>query len=38
MLFTLRSAWLTGEVLDLNGGAHPMRYPGVHGHVMRPFG
>jgi len=38
VLFTLRSAWLTGEVIDLNGGAHLMRYPDVHGHVMRAFG
>lgn len=30
-----RSAWLTGEVLDLNGGAHLKRYPDVLGHVMK---
>jgi 3-oxoacyl-[acyl-carrier protein] reductase len=30
-----RSSWLTGEVLDLNGGAHLKRYPDVMGHVMR---
>jgi NAD(P)-dependent dehydrogenase (short-subunit alcohol dehydrogenase family) len=30
--------WLTGEVLDLNGGAHLQRYPDIHGHVMRAFG
>lgn len=29
--------WLTGEVLDLNGGAHLQRYPDIHGHVMRAF-
>ncbi|HYJ56298.1 MAG TPA: SDR family oxidoreductase [Mycobacterium sp.] len=29
------SAWLTGEVLDINGGAHLKRYPDVMGHVMR---
>lgn len=30
-----KSAWLTGEVLDLNGGAHLKRYPDVLGHVMK---
>ncbi|MDP2773220.1 MAG: SDR family NAD(P)-dependent oxidoreductase [Nocardioides sp.] len=30
--------WLTGEVLDLNGGAHLQRYPDIHGHVMKAFG
>jgi len=29
------SSWLTGEVLDINGGAHLKRYPDVIGHVMR---
>jgi 3-oxoacyl-[acyl-carrier protein] reductase len=29
------ASWLTGEVLDLNGGAHLKRYPDVMGHVMR---
>ncbi|MGP4056801.1 SDR family NAD(P)-dependent oxidoreductase [Mycobacterium sp. 4D054] len=29
------SAWLTGEVLDINGGAHLKRYPDVMGHVMK---
>lgn len=33
-----RSAWLTGEVLDLNGGAHLQRYPDLLGHVARAFG
>jgi 3-oxoacyl-[acyl-carrier protein] reductase len=28
------ASWLTGEVLDLNGGAHLMRYPDVFGHIM----
>ena len=31
------AAWLTGEVLDLNGGAHLMRYPDLVGHVTRAF-
>ncbi|KUI47404.1 short-chain dehydrogenase [Mycobacterium sp. GA-1199] len=30
-----RASWLTGEVLDLNGGAHLKRYPDVMGHVMK---
>ncbi len=30
-----RSSWLTGEVLDLNGGAHLKRYPDIIGHVMK---
>lgn len=29
-----KAAWLTGEVLDLNGGAHLKKYPDVLGHVM----
>lgn len=29
------SSWLTGEVLDINGGAHLKRYPDVMGHVMK---
>ncbi|KUI14152.1 short-chain dehydrogenase [Mycobacterium sp. GA-1285] len=30
-----KASWLTGEVLDLNGGAHLKRYPDVMGHVMK---
>jgi NAD(P)-dependent dehydrogenase (short-subunit alcohol dehydrogenase family) len=30
-----RASWLTGEVLDLNGGAHLKRYPDVLAHVDR---
>jgi 3-oxoacyl-[acyl-carrier protein] reductase len=33
-----RAGWLTGEVLDLNGGAHLRRYPDLLGHVARAFG
>jgi 3-oxoacyl-[acyl-carrier protein] reductase len=29
------SSWLTGEVLDLNGGAHLKRYPDILNHVMK---
>jgi 3-oxoacyl-[acyl-carrier protein] reductase len=30
-----KSSWLTGEVLDINGGAHLKKYPDIMGHVMR---
>lgn len=30
-----KAGWLTGEVLDLNGGAHMKRYPDVMGHVLK---
>ena len=30
-----KSSWLTGEVLDLNGGAHLKRYPDILSHVMK---
>ena len=36
-LYLARAAWVTGEVLDINGGAHLMRYPDLHAHVMRAF-
>ena len=36
-VFVSKAAWLTGEVLDLNGGAHLMRYPDLVGHVTRAF-
>ncbi|MET0837362.1 MAG: SDR family oxidoreductase [Marmoricola sp.] len=38
VLFLARNGWVTGEVLDVNGGAHLKRYPDIHGHVMRAFG
>jgi NAD(P)-dependent dehydrogenase (short-subunit alcohol dehydrogenase family) len=30
-----KSSWLTGEVLDLNGGAHLKRYPDILSHIMK---
>jgi 3-oxoacyl-[acyl-carrier protein] reductase len=30
-----KTSWLTGEVLDLNGGAHMKRYPDILSHVMK---
>jgi 3-oxoacyl-[acyl-carrier protein] reductase len=35
VLFASKASWLTGEVLDLNGGAHMKRYPDILGHVMK---
>ncbi|WP_300540168.1 SDR family NAD(P)-dependent oxidoreductase [uncultured Nocardioides sp.] len=32
------SSWMTGEVMDLNGGAHTQRYPDLLGHVNRMLG
>jgi 3-oxoacyl-[acyl-carrier protein] reductase len=38
VLYLARALWVTGEVLDINGGAHLRRYPDIHGHVLRAFG
>lgn len=35
VLYLARAQWVTGEVLDINGGAHMMRYPNVHAHFER---
>ena len=35
VLFLTKAAWLTGEVVDVNGGAHMKRYPDVMGHLNR---
>lgn len=32
------SSWMTGEVLDLNGGAHLKRYPDIMKHLSRLMG
>jgi 3-oxoacyl-[acyl-carrier protein] reductase len=37
-VYLARAAWVTGEVLDINGGAHLMRYPDLNKHVMAMFG
>ena len=37
-LCSSKASWITGEVLDLNGGAHLMRYPNVIKHVMNLAG
>ncbi|MCX6396378.1 MAG: SDR family NAD(P)-dependent oxidoreductase [Propionibacteriales bacterium] len=37
-LLSADSAWITGDVLDINGGAHLMRYPDLQTHVMKAFG
>ncbi|WP_313673165.1 SDR family oxidoreductase [Mycolicibacterium sp.] len=33
-----QSSWLTGEILDLNGGAHLKRYPDIHRHLSKLMG
>lgn len=33
-----KASWITGEVLDINGGAHMKRYPDLVGHVNRLMG
>ena len=35
VVFLCKAPWLTGEVLDLNGGAHMRRYPDILSHVMK---
>jgi hypothetical protein len=35
VLFLTKAAWLTGEVLDINGGAHMKRYPDIISHVAK---
>jgi 3-oxoacyl-[acyl-carrier protein] reductase len=32
-----RASWLTGEVLDINGGAHLKRYPDLHAIMRKAF-
>ncbi|MCV7419666.1 SDR family oxidoreductase [Mycobacterium yunnanensis] len=35
VVYLTKAPWLTGEVLDLNGGAHLKRYPDILGHVAK---
>lgn len=35
VVFLTEASWLTGEVLDLNGGAHMKRYPDLLGHIAK---
>ena len=37
-VYLAKAEWITGEVLDINGGAHLRRYPDLLGHVMAAFG
>jgi NAD(P)-dependent dehydrogenase (short-subunit alcohol dehydrogenase family) len=36
-VYLANAAWVTGEVLDINGGAHLMRYPDLNKHVLAAF-
>ena len=36
-LYLASAEWVTGEVLDINGGAHLMRYPDLNRHVLAAF-
>ena len=36
-LYLAKAEWVTGEVLDINGGAHLMRYPDLNKHVLAAF-
>lgn len=36
-LYLATADWVTGEVLDINGGAHLMRYPDLNKHVLAAF-
>ena len=38
VVWTTHAPWLTGATIDLDGGAHLMRYPDLMGHVARAFG
>ena len=37
-LYLATAEWVTGEVLDINGGAHLMRYPDLYRHVLAALG
>ena len=37
-VYLANAGWVTGEVLDINGGAHLLRYPDLNKHVLAAFG
>jgi 3-oxoacyl-[acyl-carrier protein] reductase len=37
-LCSSKAGWITGEVLDINGGAHLMRYPDIPKHINAMMG
>ncbi|MCZ4500183.1 MAG: family oxidoreductase [Marmoricola sp.] len=37
-LLSAESTWITGESLDINGGAHLKRYPDLNKHIVAAFG
>ncbi|WP_231482604.1 SDR family NAD(P)-dependent oxidoreductase [Nocardioides sp. URHA0020] len=37
-VYLTNAQWVTGEVLDINGGAHLKRYPDLNKHVLAAFG
>lgn len=37
-VYLAKARWVTGEVLDINGGAHLLRYPDLYKHVLAAFG
>ncbi|MCB0931894.1 MAG: SDR family oxidoreductase [Mycobacterium sp.] len=37
-LCSSKASWMTGEILDLNGGAHLKRYPNIHEHLTKLMG
>jgi NAD(P)-dependent dehydrogenase (short-subunit alcohol dehydrogenase family) len=37
-LYLAKAEWVTGEVLDINGGAHLQRYPDLYKHVLTALG
>jgi NAD(P)-dependent dehydrogenase (short-subunit alcohol dehydrogenase family) len=37
VVYLATAAWVTGETLDINGGAHLRRYPDLYSHVMKAF-
>lgn len=37
VVYLATAQWVTGETLDINGGAHLRRYPDLYAHVMKAF-